>query len=40
PIDLGKFKVFVSKDFYQASCGIEGFLRQGYFQYQGEFRVK
>jgi len=26
--DLGKFKVSLSRDFYQASSGIEGFLRK------------
>jgi len=27
PYDLGKIKVFVSKELYQVSYGIQGFLR-------------
>ena len=29
PIDLGKIKVPLPRDFYQASCGVEGFSGQG-----------
>ncbi len=29
PIDLGKIRAPVSGGFYQASCGIEGFLEKG-----------
>ena len=28
PIDLGKIKAPLSREFYQASCGIEGILRK------------
>jgi len=32
PIDLGKIKASLSREFYQASCGIERFLaEQAYF---------
>jgi len=38
PIDLGKIKAPLSKEFYQASCGIEGFLGSKGGQVLSDFR--